>query len=171
LKKPYITWPWMAPEQRNMTYFKRMPTILNSIGEQVNAAGLGFAYHNHGFEFDDHNGVNGYDLIVKETDPSLVKLQIDMYWVMHSSNQTPKELISQHPGRYVMWHIKDMDKVTRDYTELGNGSIDYTDILPDPKESGLEYYYLEQGGNFAHNAMRSAADSATYFKDHLQKKL
>lgn len=61
-----------------------------------------------------------------------------------------------------------MDKVTRDYTELGNGSIDYTEILPDPKESGLKYYYLEQGGNFAHNAMKSAADSAAYCKEHLQ---
>ncbi len=169
LNKPYITWPWMAPEQRNMSYFKRIPQILNTIGEQVNAAGLGFAYHNHGFEFEDHNGENGYDIILKETDPDLVKLQIDMYWVMHSSKQTPRELISQQPGRYVMWHIKDMDKVTRDYTELGNGSIDYTEILPDPKESGLEYYFLEQGGNFAHNAMKSAADSAAYCKEHLQR--
>jgi len=89
----------------------------------------------------------------------LVKLQIDMYWVMHSSKQTPKELISQHPGRYVMWHIKDMDKITRDYTELGNGSIDYVDVLPDPNESGLEYFYIEQGGNFAHNAMNFSTSS------------
>ena len=66
-----------------------------------------------------------------------------------------------------MWHIKDMDKVTRDYTELGNGSIDYKAIMPDPKISGLEYYYLEQGGNFAFSALKSAADSANYFKKNL----
>ena len=68
-----------------------------------------------------------------------------------------------------MWHIKDMDKVTRDYTELGNGSIDYLQELPDPIESGLEFYYIEQGGNFAHNSLKSAADSAVYLKKNLQK--
>ena len=94
---------------------------------------------------------------------------MDMYWVMHSSNFTPKQLIDAQPGRYVMWHIKDMDKLTRDYTELGNGSINYLEILPDPIKSGLEFYYLEQGGNFAINSMTSASDSAQYFKKNLQK--
>ncbi|MEL7427826.1 MAG: sugar phosphate isomerase/epimerase [Bacteroidota bacterium] len=167
----YITWPWIAPEQRNMETFKQMPDILNQIGEQVNSADLGFAYHNHGFEFEDHDGENGYDIIIGETDPELVKLQIDMYWVMHSAKQTPKELIDRYPGRFKMWHIKDMDKVTRDYTELGNGSIDYTTIMPDPDQSGLEFFYIEQGGNFSHSALQSAADSLAYFKEHLQQLL
>ncbi len=165
---PYITWPWIAPEQRTLDTFQRLPEKLNRIGEQINAAGLGFAYHNHDFEFIDYDGQTGYDIILRETDPALVKLQLDMYWVMHSSKLTPKELIQNDPGRYVMWHIKDMHKVSRDYTELGNGSIDYREVLPDPLVSGLEYYYLEQGGNFAQNAMQSAADSAAYFKEHLQ---
>lgn len=168
LDMKYITWPWIAPEQRTMDNFKLMSKKLNLIGEQVTAEGLGFAYHNHGFEFIDHDGENGFDIILNETDPSLVKLQMDMYWVMHTSEFTPKELISKQPGRYVMWHIKDMDNVTRDYTELGNGSIDYVEILPDPIESGLEFYYLEQGGNYAHSPMKSIADSADYFKKYLQ---
>jgi sugar phosphate isomerase/epimerase len=168
LNSAYITWPWIAPEQRTIDTFKIMSQKLNIIGEQVTAAGLGFAYHNHGFEFEDHQGQNGYDIILSETDASLVKLQMDMYWVMHSSKYTPKELIEKQPGRYVMWHIKDMDTKTRDYTELGNGSIDYKELLPDPTASGLEFYYIEQGGNFAHNSLQSATDSATYFKEHLQ---
>jgi sugar phosphate isomerase/epimerase len=169
LKMKYIVWPWMAPEQRNLENFKLLSKKLNLIGEQVTASGIGFAYHNHGFEFEDHGGENGFDIILRETDPALVKLQIDMYWIMNSSRFTPKELISKQPGRYVMWHLKDMDKVTRDYTELGNGSIDYNKILPDLSKSGLKYYYLEQGGNFAVNSMRSAATSAAYFKTHLKK--
>ena len=164
----YITWPWIAPELRTIDIFKLMANKLNTIGEQVTAAGLGFAYHNHGFEFEDHNGENGFDIILKETDSNLVKFQIDMYWVMHSSKFTPQELIANQPKRYVMWHIKDMDKVSRDYTELGNGSIDYTKLLPDATESGLEFYFIEQGGNYAHNSTRSAADSAAYFKNNLQ---
>jgi len=171
LKSKYITWPWIAPEQRTMDNFKLMSQKLNVIGDQVVKAGLGFAYHNHGFEFEDHDGENGFDVILKETDPDLVKLEMDMYWVMHSSNYTPQELIDAQAGRYVMWHIKDMDKITRDYTELGNGSIDYINLLPDPAKSGLEYYYLEQGGNFAVDSTTSASDSAKYFKKHLQKRL
>lgn len=171
LEMKYITWPWIAPNQRTMDNYKLMAKKLNLIGEQVTSAGLGFAYHNHGFEFTDHDGENGFDIILNETDSSLVKLQLDMYWVMRSSKFTPKELISQQPGRYAMWHIKDMDKITRDYTELGNGCIDYVEILPDPMESGLEYYYLEQGGNYAHSPMKSVADSADYFKKHLHQYL
>lgn len=167
----YITWPWIAPEQRTVDNFKIMSKKLNLIGEQVTSAGLGFAYHNHGFEFLDHDGETGFDIILRETDPELVKFQLDMYWVMRSSNTTPKELIKNQPGRYVMWHIKDMDRITSDYTELGNGSIDYKKILPDPSASGLEFYYIEQGGNFTHNPMRSIADSAKYFKEYLQRYL
>ena len=169
LNSKYITWPWIAPEQRTIDNFKMMASKLNLIGEQITKAGIGFAYHNHGFEFEDHDGENGFDIIIAETDASLVKLQIDMYWVMHSSNYTPKELISKQPGRYVMWHIKDMDKISRDYTELGNGSIDYLTLLPDPVESGLEHYYIEQGGNYAVNSTQSARASGAYLKKHLQQ--
>jgi sugar phosphate isomerase/epimerase len=167
----YITWPWLDPEHRSMDDFKALVKKLNLIGEQVTNAGLGFAYHNHDFEFTDHNGSNGYELIMRETDPKTVKLQIDLYWVMHSSKLSPGELFRKQPGRFVMWHIKDMDKVSRDYTELGNGSIDYTKILPDASLAGLQYYYLEQGGNFATNSMQSIADSASFFQKNLQKYL
>ncbi len=165
---PYITWPWLAPKYRNMEGYRKLVEKLNFISERVNAAGLGFAYHNHGYEFDDYDGENGYELILTQTDPELVKLQMDMYWVMHGPASTPKSLVARQPGRFVMWHIKDMDAVTRDYTELGNGSINYLNVLPDPVESGLEYFYIEQGGNFTHSAIKSAEASAEYFKASLQ---
>ncbi len=167
LNSPYITWPWLAPDYRNMDGYKLMVSKLNPIGQQVADAGLTFAYHNHGFEFDDHDGICAYDLIMDDTDPALVKLQTDMYWVMHAGRTTPKELIDKQPGRFVMWHIKDMDAKTRDYTELGNGAINYANVLPDPEKSGLVYYYIEQGGNFTHSALKSAEDSASFLKQHL----
>ena len=147
LNAPYITWPWVHPDQRNSENFKLLADKLNRIGEQVNSAGLGFAYHNHGYEFENWGGITGHDILIQITDADLVKLQMDMYWVVHSG-KTPKQLVDQQPGRYTMWHIKDMDRLTRDYSELGNGSIDYTQILPDAGKSGLEYYYIEQGGNY-----------------------
>ncbi|WP_405396953.1 sugar phosphate isomerase/epimerase family protein [Maribacter sp. Asnod2-G09] len=171
LDSTYITWPWLAPEYRTIENFKILKDKLNVIGEQVASAGLQFAYHNHDFEFTDHNGEQGYDVILSGTDANLVKLQMDMYWVEHSANKSPAELIAENPGRYVMWHIKDMDKVTRDYSEMGNGSIDYKSMLLSINKDDLQYYYIEQGGNFAENAMQSISDSATYFKKHLQRYL
>jgi sugar phosphate isomerase/epimerase len=171
LNQRYITWPWLDPSFRNLENFKILAGKLNTIGERVKKANLGFAYHNHDFEFTDYAGENGYDIIMKNTDPALVKLQMDLYWVMHSSKLSPSELISKQPGRFVMWHIKDMDKKTRDYSELGNGSIDFTTILPEASRAGLQYYYIEQGGNFAKDPIQSITDSAVYFKKNLEKYL
>jgi len=143
LGSDYITWPWLA-------------------------SGMGFAYHNHGFEFEITDGdQTGYDLIINNTDPALVKLQMDMYWVMHSAKVTPQKLVEENKGRFVMWHIKDMDTLTRDYTEVGNGSINYLNLLPSPEDSGLQYYYLEQGGNFAIDSLQSAKTSAKYCQENL----
>lgn len=171
LDQRYITWPWMPPELRSLENFKRLAVKLNVIGEQVSKAGLGFAYHNHDFEFTNYGGENGYEVILRGTDPSLVKLQLDLYWAVHSYPGNPADLIKMQPERFVMWHIKDMDKVTRDYSELGNGSIDYIAMLQELDQSGLEYYFIEQGGNYAVNSMQSIADSAAYFKEYLQKYL
>jgi len=171
LGQRYITWPWLDPAFRTLENFRLLTVKLNAIGERANKAGLGFAYHNHDFEFVDYDGENGYNIIMHETDPALVKLQMDLYWVMHSSKLSPSELFSRQPGRFVMWHIKDMDKISRDYSELGNGSIDFTVILPEASRAGLQYYYIEQGGNFAKNPMQSITDSAAFFKKHLEKYL
>lgn len=171
LNQRYITWPWLDPAFRTLDHFHQLTGKLNMIGERINKAGLGFAYHHHDFEFTNHDGKNGYDIIMQETDPSLVKLQMDLYWVMHSSKLSPAQLIAKQPGRFVMWHIKDMDKKNRDYSELGNGSIDFTTILPEASKAGLEYYYIEQGGNFARDPMTSITDSAAYFKKNLEKYL
>ena len=171
LGQRYITWPWLDPSFRTLENFRLLTGKLNAIGERVNKAGLGFAYHNHDFEFVDYDGENGYNIIMRETDPALVKLQMDLYWIMYASKQSPSELFNRQPGRFVMWHIKDMDKISRDYSELGNGSIDFTVILPEASRAGLQYYYIEQGGNFANNPIQSITDSAAYFKKNLEKYL
>ena len=171
LGQRYITWPWLDPAFRNLENFRLLTGKLNAIGERINKAGLGFAYHNHDFEFVDYGGETGYDIIMRDTDPKLVKLQLDLYWVAHSSKLSVRELVNKQPGRFVMWHIKDMDKVSRDYSELGNGSIDFTAMLPEATRAGLQYYYIEQGGNFAKDPIQSITDSAAYFKKHLEKYL
>ena len=165
----YITWPYLDEGDRTIEKFKIVAERLNLAGAQAKKAGLQVAYHNHDFEFVEHNGQIGYDIILKETDPALVKLQIDLYWIAHGSKLTPHDWFTRAPGRFVMWHVKDMHKTSRDYTELGNGTIDFTRIWPDAKLAGLKYFYVEQGGNFTHDPFRSVADSAEYVKRVLLK--
>lgn len=167
----YIIWPWLAPEYRSIAHFKILAGKLNQIGEQVTQAGLGFAYHNHDFEFTDHHGEIGYDSILYDTDPELVQLQLDIYGVEQAARWSPQQLIARHPDRFVMWHIKDMDTHTRKDTALGQGSLDYKTILLESDTQALEYYYLEGGGDTARHSLRNLADSAVYFKNHLQKYL
>ena len=166
LGQTYITWPLIDEGFRTIDGFKIVAERLNIAGEMAKQAKLLVAYHNHDFEFVDQNGQIGYDVILKETDPALVKLQIDLYWIAHGSKATPHELFKRQPGRYVMWHVKDMHKVSRDYTELGNGSIDFTKIFPDAKLAGLQHYFVEQGGNFTKDPFQSITDGAEYMKRH-----
>jgi sugar phosphate isomerase/epimerase len=163
----YITWPFLEEPLRQLEPFTRIVGRFNAIGERMAKGGLQFAYHNHGFEFAEQNGRVPYDLVLRETDPKLVKLQIDLYWLSHDSKQPPRYWFERAPGRYVMWHVKDMHKVSRAYTELGNGSIDYTKIWPDAAFSGMQHFFVEQGGNFAQNSMQSVADCAAYVKRYL----
>jgi sugar phosphate isomerase/epimerase len=169
LGQSYVTWPFLDPDSRTIEKFKVVAERLNIAGEQAKKAGLQVAYHNHDFEFVEQDGRIGYDVILQETDPALVKLQMDLYWIAHGSKQSPHEWFSRQPGRYVMWHVKDMHRTSRDYTEVGNGSIDFTKIWPDARLAGLEHFFVEQGGNFTHDAFRSIADSAEYVKRVLLK--
>ena len=169
LGQTYITWPLLDPDSRTLDKFKVVAERLNIIGAQAKKAGLQVAYHNHDFEFVEQDGQIGYDIILKETDPSLVKLQIDLYWIARGSKFPPNHWFKRAPGRFVMWHVKDMHKVRRDYTELGNGSIDFTQIWPDAELAGLEHFFVEQGGNFTHDPWQSITDSAAYVKRVLLK--
>ena len=146
---------------------RRVVGRFNAIGERIAKGGLQFAYHNHGFEFTEQDGRVPYDIVLSDTDPKLVKLQVDLYWLSHDSKQPPRYWFERAPGRYVMWHVKDMHKVTRDYTELGNGTIDYTKIWPDAAFSGMKHFFVEQGGNFAQDSMQSVTDCAAYVKRFL----
>lgn len=128
LGQTYITWPLLDEGDRTIEKFKVVADRLNLTGTRIKKAGLQLAYHNHDFEFVEQNGHIGYDVILKNTDPTLVKLQMDLYWIAHGSKRTANEWFKRQPGRFVMWHVKDMHRTSRDYTEVGNGSIDFNRI-------------------------------------------
>jgi sugar phosphate isomerase/epimerase len=169
LGQEYITWPLLDEGFRTIEKFKVAAEQLNVAGAQIKKAGLQLAYHNHDFEFVEQNGQIGYDIILKDTDPALVKLQMDLYWIAHGSKLTANQWFKRQPGRFVMWHVKDMHRTSRDYTEVGNGTIDFTRIWPDAALAGMKHFFVEQGGNFTHDPFRSVADSAEYVKRVLLK--
>ena len=169
LGQEYITWPWLDEQSRTIEKFKVVADRLNVAGEQIKKARLQLAYHNHDFEFVEQQGRIGYDVIIGDTDPDLVKLQMDLYWIAHGSKLSAHQWFEKAPGRFVMWHVKDMHRISRDYTELGNGTIDFKSIWPDASLAGLKHFFVEQGGNFTHDPFKSVADSAAYVRRELLK--
>jgi sugar phosphate isomerase/epimerase len=122
----------------------------NHIGEKVNAAGMRFAYHNHTPEFHSENGVMFYDELLRLTDPAKVAMELDCGWAV-VAGQKPAELLSRHPTRFAMLHVKDF-KMTpastpADHppsTEMGQGNIDYHSIFAAARKAHIVHAFVEQ---------------------------
>lgn len=141
----YLTCAYMFPsEHKTLDQYRRAIELFNKAGESCKKAGLGFAYHNHDFEFETLEGQQPYDLILAQTDKDLVQMELDLYWAAKSGND-PVALFEKHPGRFPMWHVKDMDKTEKQFfTEVGNGSIDFKRIFDKAELAGMKYYFVEQ---------------------------
>lgn len=135
--------------------FKRTAELANSIGAKAREAGLQYAYHNHNFEFKDQGGgQTGYDLLLSQTDPDLVKFELDCGWMV-AAGRNPVDYFKKYPNRYRMIHVKDflpgtnptttlMGPGSPKGTELGRGHIDYAPIFGAAAPAGVEYYFSEQ---------------------------
>src|SRR5699024_2360736 len=143
---------------------------MNRVGEELRKSNLQLGYHNHDFEFENHDGQNGYDILLTETDKENVIMELDLYWVIRSGKDAVK-LFNDHPNRFSLWHVKDMDKLDPALnTEVGNGSIDFKTIFQNAKLSGLKYLYVEQE-NFAIDPYVSIKTSVDYIKNSLLKEI
>ena len=164
----YIICPHLGDEFRKTPAdLKKIASNLNNIGKLFKSEGLELGYHNHNFEFLKVGDTTLYDVILKETDPNLVYLEMDIYWVV-SAGHDPVELLNAHPGRYKLVHIKDMEKLdhTRN-TEIGTGLIDFKKIIPAAKKAGIQYYILEQENYRNIDPFVSITKSAAYIKTNL----
>jgi len=135
--------------------FKKMAAELNTMAAQAKSVGLQFAYHNHNIEFHKwSDGATSYEILMSETDPSLVKIELDCGWA-DLAGQQPLELFRKYPGRFRMLHIKDFAPMahpvvspgpgsTPEWAELGKGHIDYRAILAAAPAAGVERIFVEQ---------------------------
>ncbi|TWI97116.1 secreted protein [Mucilaginibacter frigoritolerans] len=141
----YMVCAWLSPAERGtLEHYKKIGGDLNTAGEICKKAGIQLCYHNHDFEFIQEDGKYPYETLLAVTDKNLVKMEMDMYWVT-KAKQDPIALINEHPGRFPLWHIKDMDKTPEQmFTEVGNGVIDFKKIFEHSSKAGLKYFFVEQ---------------------------
>lgn len=168
-----IPMPKMAP--MGPDDFKRTAERMNVVGNAAKAAGLQYAYHNHNFEFVKMpDGKPGYDILLKETDPELVKFEVDCGWMVVAGG-SPAAYFAKYPGRFRMLHIKDFKPVaapTTDLmgkgrplgTDLGTGFIDYGPIFAAAKGKGIQHIFVEQEAPFAVSQMASAKVDFAYLR-------
>ena len=133
-----------AEERRSLDDYKKLVDLLNGAGERFKKAGIQFAYHNHDFEFLPMEGRLPYDMILAGTDPRLVKMELDLYWIT-KAGQDALKYFSAYPGRFPLVHLKDMDATPKHFfTEVGQGIIDFKKILAAAQKAGARHYFVEQ---------------------------
>lgn len=150
----YITIPFLDDATRNEPdSWKRIAATLNRAGEATQKAGIQLAYHNHNFEFVPAGGKLPYDVLLEECDPKLVKMEMDLCWIV-AAGQDPLAYFRRSPGRFPMVHVKDLKKrpesaavptkaVLPDIADVGTGLIDWKMIFQHADEAGIQHYFVE----------------------------
>jgi sugar phosphate isomerase/epimerase len=147
----YCVQPWVNEPDRNVESYKRMIGDWNEVGKIMKNVGIQFGYHNHNFEFANLDGlIPYYDIFMPEMDADLITMELDMYWAT-KAGQDPVEMFNQYPGRFQLFHFKDMaeksepfyDVIKDDITSVGAGLIDFKRIYAAREKAGMKYLFVE----------------------------
>lgn len=136
---PYLGDNW----RENAEGYKNVARILNEAGKKCKEAGLQMCYHNHSFEFTKFDGEYGFDILYANSDPELVQLELDTFWVKHGG-EVPQEYIRKYSGRVPLIHLKDMAVDEQNFAEVGTGILDLQAIFAAADEAGTKWYIVEQ---------------------------
>ncbi len=135
---------FLEGERKTLDDYRRHADLFTKCALVAKKHGLTFCHHNHDFEFIPIEGVVPYNIFIKETDASLVKFELDLYW-SHKANVDIDKLISENPERFALFHIKDMDNSPEQFfTEVGNGIIDWKKVFRLSKTAGMDLFFVEQ---------------------------
>ena len=147
-------------------------TSPNQVGMVMKEVGIQFGYHNHNFEFLNIDGVIPYyDIFMPEMDADLITMEIDLYWVT-KAGQDPVEMFNKYPGRFQLFHLKDMYEETEPYFEVikddiapvGAGLIDFKRIMAASETAGMKYFFVEddnQGNGKPFEGIQTSIDNVT----------
>ncbi|MGN7706662.1 sugar phosphate isomerase/epimerase family protein [Chryseobacterium sp. 22543] len=140
----YAVCSYLPEAERTLENYKKLPEILENAGNLSKRNGIQLAYHNHDFEFlkmDERN--NFYDYILENTSSDAVKMELDLYWIS-KAGLDPLLYFEKYPKRFPLWHVKDMKAGTKDFAEIGNGTLDFKKIFEAREKAGLKHWFLEQ---------------------------
>jgi len=159
----YLVCSSLPSKGQTVDNYKSVGETFSKAGEDCKKSNIIFAYHNHEYEFEKENGQVLYDVLLSSTDPNLVTWELDLGWVVASGND-PLAYFNKYPGRFPLWHLKDMDLAKQQSTEFGKGQIKVLEILKNAKKSGVKHIFVEQ-----EEYASSALESMKYDFDYLQK--
>ncbi len=164
LGQTYVVVPSLAKERySSMDALKRTCETLNKAGEVAKKYKLQMGYHNHAFEFGLVDGKLIFDTMLQLLDPKLVVWEMDIFWVINAGYD-PVKYFERYPGRFPLWHVKDMDKTnSKNNADLGTGSIDYKSMFTHAKKSGMKKFFVEQE-TYPSTPMESTQNCINYLK-------
>ena len=139
----YLVMPYLTQEQRagGIDTYKRLAEFLNGVGEKCRASGIMLAYHNHDFEFQMEDGQLPFDVLLQVPAENLL-MEMDLYWTT-KAGYDPVAYFAKHPGRFPLWHVKDMD-TEGNFADVGTGTIDFDRIFAQRKLAGLQHGFVER---------------------------
>jgi sugar phosphate isomerase/epimerase len=139
----YLVVPWLDAEERaSLDGYRRIAEELNGIGARLQEAGVRLAYHNHDFEFETFGGDrSGYDVLLEQTDPALVAMEMDLYWTVNGGRD-PVAYFARHPDRFPLLHLKDRT-AAGEMVDVGAGAIDFARVFEHAEQAGLRHAFVE----------------------------
>jgi sugar phosphate isomerase/epimerase len=159
----YLIVSVMPSNGQTVDNYKKVAEIFNKAGEACKKSNITFGYHNHDSEFDKDNGKVLYDVLLENTNPEYVKMEMDLGWVIVTGND-PLAYFAKYPGRFPLWHLKDMDLKAKHSVEFGKGSLDVKKMLENAKKAGMKYFFVEQ-----EEYTGTAFECLKYNMDYLKK--
>lgn len=163
----YLICPYIGA-QKSVDEYKNMAEKFNEAAQTLKSHGLKFAYHNHDYTFKMMDGVLPQDILMEETDPSLVDFEMDMYWV-YVAGVDPVGYLAKYPNRFKLCHLKDAGKDQGNPHErgvlLGQGEIPFAELVRKSQSLGMEYFIVEQEQFDGTNPLEAAQKNAVYLNN------
>jgi len=149
--------------------FKKAADQFSKWGETVHGMGMQFGFHNHNYEFQKFGNTTGFDILTKETDPKLVCLEMDCYWITQAGLD-PVAMLKKYGSRIQLLHLKDrkagfptsqmLDPSAEHFTEVGSGTINWKAVIDTAQQTGVKHYFVERdsGSTPAFESLRISYD-------------
>lgn len=165
LGNKHVVCPYLdASRRQTVADWKRIASLFEQVAVACRDRGMTFAYHNHSFEFEPLEGTNGMEVLLGSSDPELVRIELDLYWVKHGG-EDPAAFLRRLGRRVVLVHFKDMAAdESRSFAEVGEGILDWPAILEACEATDAQWYIVEQDV-----CQRPSIESAALSLDNLRR--